>query len=110
MKMNFSSVLESILEKTTMNEPQVVLKKGIYRHAKTGKEYEVVGVALQTETEEMLVIYRPLYDGTDYELFARPLDMFIERVVIDGASWQRFEWLQEAEYDNNDDVRYDESR
>ena len=92
-----------------MNEPQAVLKKGIYRHAKTGKEYEVLGMALQTETEEKLVIYRPLYDGTDYELFARPYDMFIESVVIDGVSRRRFEWLREAEYNMNN-VRYDESR
>lgn len=92
-----------------MNEPQSMLKKGIYRHAKTGKEYEVVGVALQTETEEKLVIYRPLYDGTDYELFARPFDMFIESVVIDGASRRRFEWMGEAGYNMNN-VRYDESR
>lgn len=92
-----------------MNEPQAVLKKGIYRHAKTGKGYEVLGVALQTETEELLVIYRPLYDETDYELFARPLDIFIESVIIGGVSRQRFEWLREAEY-NNDDVRYDESK
>ena len=92
-----------------MNEPQSVLNKGIYRHAKTSKEYEVVGVALQTETEEKLVIYRPLYAETDYELFARPYDMFIDSVVIDGTSRRRFEWLSEAECNNNDNVRYDES-
>ncbi len=33
------------------------IQKGIYRHNKTGKLYEVVGAALHTETEEWLVVY-----------------------------------------------------
>jgi hypothetical protein len=49
-----------------------------------------VGTALQTETEELLVIYRPLYK-TDYELFARPEAMFTEIVTIKGAKQLRFE-------------------
>lgn len=53
---------------------------GIYHHFKdAGKEYEVLGTAFHTETEELLVIYRPLYE-TEYELFARPVAMFLEDV------------------------------
>lgn len=53
---------------------------GIYHHFKdASKEYEVLGTAFHTETEELLVIYRPLYK-TDYELFARPVAMFLEDV------------------------------
>lgn len=68
----------------------LVIKKGTYRHTKSGKLYEVLGVALQTETHEQLVIYRPLYDN-EYELFARPYDMFVELTLIDGQEVPRFE-------------------
>ena len=66
------------------------IEKGIYRHNKKGHLYEVLGVALQTETNEALVIYRPLYEN-EYELFARPYTVFIELVEIDGKQVPRFE-------------------
>ena len=65
------------------------IEKGVYRHMKKGRLYEVLGTALQTETDEPLVIYRPLYD-TEYELFARPYAMFVELVELDGVSQPRF--------------------
>ena len=37
------------------------IAKGVYRHTKSGKLYEVHGVALQTETNEQLVVYGALY-------------------------------------------------
>ena len=48
-----------------------------YRHFK-GKEYQIVGVATHTETEEPMVVYQALYGS--YELFVRPLAMFLEQV------------------------------
>ena len=66
------------------------ISKGVYKHSKSGKLYEVIGLALETETEELLVIYRPLYEN-EYELFARPANMFTETVVLDGKSVPRFE-------------------
>ena len=49
------------------------IQKGeIFLHFK-GNKYIVEGIAMHTETEESLVIYRRL-DGK--ELFARPYDMF----------------------------------
>jgi hypothetical protein len=76
------------------NPPQ--LKNGLYRHNKTGHIYEVLGVALQTETGEYFVIYRPLVpDETkeySYELFARPYGMFVENVNLDGKIVPRFEF------------------
>ena len=66
------------------------VEPGMYRHTKTGRTYEVIGTAFQTETEELLVVYRPLYE-TEYELFDRPLEMFCGQVVIDGIERQRFE-------------------
>jgi hypothetical protein len=70
------------------------LPLGTYRHTKSGKLYEVVGVALQTETEEALVIYRPMYES-EFELFARPFSMFTEIVELNGVSEPRF---KKAEY------------
>jgi hypothetical protein len=66
------------------------IQKGIYRHNKKDQLYEVLGVALQTETNEPLVIYRALYEN-EYELFARPYTMFIEMVELDGEQKPRFE-------------------
>ena len=65
------------------------ISKGTYKHSKSGKLYEVIGLALETETEELLVIYRPLYEN-EYELFARPASMFTETVVLDGKPVPRF--------------------
>lgn len=74
-----------------MDDPTPLeIEKGRYRHAKSGQLYEVIGVALQTETSEQLIVYRPLYDS-DYEIFARPYEMFTARVEIDGKSHLRFE-------------------
>lgn len=71
-----------------------VIEKGVYRHNKKGQLYEVLGVALQTETGVPLVIYRPLYEN-DYELFARPYEMFVETVSIDGQLQPRFEKIND---------------
>ena len=69
-----------------------VIPKGVYRHSKTGNRYLVLGIALQTESQENLVIYQPLYSA-DYEYFARPYTMFTEMVEISGVMKPRFEYL-----------------
>lgn len=65
------------------------IRKGVYVHSKTGNLYEVIGVALEVEAESPLVIYRPLYKN-EYELFARPYNVFTEKVEIDGVRVPRF--------------------
>lgn len=60
---------------------------GLYRHYK-GKDYEVIGTARHSETEEWLVVYRCLYG--DYSLWVRPLDMFNESVDVAGEEVPRF--------------------
>lgn len=64
---------------------------GKYRHYK-GQYYHVTGVAKHSETEEFLVVYRTLYG--DFQLFARPLDMFQESVTIDGQTLPRFAFVE----------------
>lgn len=68
----------------------------IYKHYKTLLEYEVVGTAKHSETEEELVIYRPLYDASNedwwrgYTFCARPLSMWEEMVEWNGEMVPRF--------------------
>ena len=60
---------------------------GRYRHYK-GKDYEVIGTARHSETEEWLVVYRCLYG--DHSLWVRPLEMFTESVKVAGEEVPRF--------------------
>ena len=71
------------------------IKKGIYEHYK-GNRYEVLDVAMHTETQEPIVIYKALYKGDFPEstLWARPLAMFREQVVMDGKLVPRFRFLK----------------
>lgn len=73
-----------------MNE----IKFGKYRHFK-GNEYEVIGIAKNSETLEETVVYRALYG--DKELWVRPASMWNETIVRDGKSFKRFEFIGEDE-------------
>ena len=66
------------------------IKPGRYRHFK-GKEYEVLGVARHSETEEELVVYRALYG--DFGLLVRPARMWNETVERDGKTFRRFTYI-----------------
>ena len=66
------------------------IKPGRYRHFK-GKEYEVLGVARHSETEEELVVYRALYG--DFGLWVRPVSMWNETVERDGKMFRRFTYI-----------------
>ena len=65
---------------------------GAYRHFK-GKEYEVLGIARHSETEEELVVYRALYG--DFGLWVRPVSMWNETVERDGKTFRRFTYIGE---------------
>ena len=78
---------------------------GIYRHYK-GKRYHVLGSARHSETEEVFVVYKLLYgDGSSW---VRPLDMFIEEVIVDGIAQPRFQ-LEYSEPEDAFDEIYDAS-
>ena len=70
-----------------MPERRHTVQPGRYRHHK-GKDYDVIGVARHSETEEPLVVYRCLYG--DYSLWVRPLAMFRETVEVAGEQVPRF--------------------
>ncbi len=71
------------------------LRKGRYKHSKSGKEYLVIGVALHSENLEPLVVYRALYKNPPSKLWVRPLSMFTEKVKINGKKVQRFIFISE---------------
>jgi hypothetical protein len=66
---------------------------GQYRHYKGG-EYEVLGVATHSETNEALVVYRPLYG--EMKLWCRPAAMFCESVEFEGQTVARFKLIAKA--------------
>ena len=68
------------------------IKSGKYRHFKGG-EYEVLGLATHSETDEQLVVYRALYG--ERGLWVRPVAMFLETMERDGQIRPRFEYIGE---------------
>lgn len=69
-----------------------MFKLGKYRHFK-GNEYEVIGIAKNSETLEETVVYKALYGKN--ELWVRPLSMWNETVERDGKTFKRFTYIGE---------------
>ena len=67
------------------------MKAGKYRHYK-GNLYQVESLATHSETEEKMVVYRPLYDKQ--ALWVRPFTMFIDDVEVDGIKQPRFVFVE----------------
>ena len=72
-----------------------------YRHFKGGL-YQIVTLALNTETGEDMVVYQALYD--DFKVYVRPLSMFLSETDFvkypDSTQPMRFERI-DAEDDRN---------
>ena len=66
------------------------MQTGIYEHYK-GNQYKVIDTARHSETDELLVLYRPMYG--DESLWVRPFAMFFEKVTIDGLLTPRFKYI-----------------
>jgi hypothetical protein len=66
------------------------IKPGKYKHFK-GAEYEVLGTATHSETEETMVVYRTLYG--DFGLWVRPLALFNDTKEVNGKSIPRFTYI-----------------
>ena len=69
------------------------IRTGIYQHFK-GNCYEVLGVALHSETMEPHVVYRALYG--EGGLWVRPAAMWNETVERDGKVFPRFRYIEEG--------------
>lgn len=65
-----------------------MIQKGIYRHFKGGI-YEVVGVAIHTETQDGLVLYKDVNNPHNI-IWARPIKMWNE--AVNGK--KRFELIE----------------
>ena len=68
------------------------IKLGKYRHYKGG-EYEVIGLARHSETEEQMVVYRALYG--EGETWTRPASMWFDVVIHDYKLVTRFTYVGE---------------
>lgn len=67
------------------------IKLGKYQHFK-GSIYEIVGVAIHSETKERMVVYQEENTKT---LWVRPLTMFTETVMHEKKEVPRFRYLEE---------------
>ncbi len=70
---------------------QELIPMGLYRHYK-GKDYSVLGFARNAETEQLMVLYVPLYGKGEY--WVRPLAEFTETVKVGGKMVTRFQLLE----------------
>lgn len=68
------------------------IRPGWYRHFKGG-EYQVLGVASHSETQEPMVVYRALYG--ERGLWVRPAAMWNEWVERDGYAGPRFIFVED---------------
>lgn len=70
----------------------MTLRAGVYRHYK-GRDYQVIDTVRHSETEEILVLYRPMYG--EGGLWVRPMAMFEEMVQVNGLPVPRFAFLRD---------------
>lgn len=69
------------------------MQPGKYQHFRNQKFYEVIGVALHSETKEEMVVYKALYESGELafgQLWVRPKKMFLEQVLHEGKWVPRF--------------------
>ncbi len=90
-------------DKTSSDFPEL----GFYYHYKRDPNgainnyaYEVIGFARHTEDKSFFVLYKPLYEtnwSKPATFQARPLGMFMESVMKEGKSKQRFTKITDPE-------------
>jgi hypothetical protein len=78
----------------TYEEAVATIPCSHYRHFK-GNEYEVIGIARHSETDEPMVVYKALYG--EHGLWVRPAFMWNETVERNGKTYRRFYRLDRIE-------------
>lgn len=79
---------EAIIEKIPIG--------AIFQHY-SGKKYRILMLARHTEDLKLQVVYQGLYDCDSFgkcPIWVRPLDMFLEKVTIDGKEMERFKLIE----------------
>ena len=79
-----------------MQTDKQTIKLGKYRHFKGG-EYQVLGTAKHSESLDVMVIYKPLYELKEGELetWVRPIEMFFDTKEDQGKIVPRFVFIEE---------------
>ncbi|MCF7816078.1 MAG: DUF1653 domain-containing protein [Candidatus Pacebacteria bacterium] len=67
-----------------------------YRHYK-GDLYQIVELALHSNDDEWMVVYKPLYENPDANLFTRPLREWREEVEWKGEKKVRFVLIENGD-------------
>ena len=75
-----------------MEKENFDIPTGRYRHFKGG-EYEVLFLARNSESDEIMVVYRALYG--EGEVWVRPASMWNETVTREGKTFPRFTYIPE---------------
>lgn len=75
------------------------INPGLYQHYKTKNLYQVLSVARHSENPlELFVVYQALY--YPYNIWIRPLDMFIQSIPHEGTIVQRFQFIENNNTEN----------
>ncbi len=79
-----------------MQTDRQTIKLGKYRHFKGG-EYQVLGTAKHSESLEVMVIYKPLYElkKGEMETWVRPIEMFFDTKEYQGETVSRFVYIED---------------
>lgn len=85
----------TVIKKAKHNMEKV--KLGKYKHYK-GFICQVIGVAKHSEnpTQELVIYTHPTDDGTE-QLWARPIEMFLENVETESYKGPRFQYLESSQ-------------
>lgn len=74
----------------------MVNKGDVYRHYKHDADglennytYEIIDIGFDTERQEEVIIYRPLYES-DIKIFVRPKRNFLEIIQSKEGNFHRF--------------------
>ncbi|NNC97797.1 MAG: DUF1653 domain-containing protein [Gammaproteobacteria bacterium] len=91
MRLVVKNITKSLKFATSKTLEDPIIAPGRYRHYK-GNDYQVIGTATHSESNEIVVVYKPLYN--DSGLWVRPIDMFRENVEVEGEQIPRFRLIK----------------